>query len=449
MDMTRIGAFLAELRKENDLTQEELGESLGVSNKTVSRWETGTYLPPVEMLQRLSERYSVSINEILSGERLTEETYRERAEENIKSALSESPFTIEERLAFFKRKWRKDNVFTMVCCVVCWIVLLLVLKNQQVETYLIAAIGSLMGVAFYVVLHNRMMTYAEGRVFDKMVKERNIEYEEGVRELQRNRWRPQGGFWMTMLVLVGFIGVIVLTSVFAKDQSPEKQLLIDSLVRVVFIVLILRILVKYYNRENWKQIINSRNMGAALLAGGGMILFMSVECIVLFTKTPASIWQEMRDGPWPILLASFLCYPLINGVLTGLLSCALLLEGYFQHGKRTAKQRLLYALLCGVFFEVVSSSSGLQIGIVGIIMAAVYLHSGNILVPILLAFMQNVIGRILGSNDISLTIINMPIFWIALILAGVWAMVFLIIPEKQDKNRGKGGMLEAVDEVGS
>ena len=63
MDMTRIGAFLAELRKENDLTQEELGESLGVSNKTVSRWETGTYLPPVEMLQRLSERYSVSINE--------------------------------------------------------------------------------------------------------------------------------------------------------------------------------------------------------------------------------------------------------------------------------------------------------------------------------------------------------------------------------------------------
>ncbi len=429
MDMTRIGAFLAELRKENDLTQEELGESLGVSNKTVSRWETGTYLPPVEMLQRLSERYSVSINEILSGERLTAESYREKAEENIKSALSESPFTIEERLAFFKRKWRKDNVFTMACCVVCWIVLLLVLKNQQVETYLIAAIGSLMGVAFYVVLHNRMMTYAEGRVFDKMVKERNIEYEEGVRELQRNRWRPQGGFWMTMLVLVGFIGVIVLTSVFAKDQSPEKQLLIDSLVRVVFIVLILRILVKYYNRENWKQIINSRNMGAALLAGGGMILFMSVECIVLFTKTPASIWQEMRDGPWPILLASFLCYPLINGVLTGLL--------------------LLYALLCGVFFEVVSSSSGLQIGIVGIIMAAVYLHSGNILVPILLAFMQNVIGRILGSNDISLTIINMPIFWIALILAGVWAMVFLIIPEKQDKNRGKGGMLEAVDEVGS
>ena len=181
-----------------------------------------------------------------------------------------------------------------------------------------------------------------------------------------------------------------------------------------------------------------------------MILFMSVECIVLFTKTPASIWQEMRAGPWQILLASFLGYPLINGVLTGLLSCALLLEGYFQHGKRTAKRRLLYALLCGVFFEAVSSSSGLQIGIVGIVLAAVYLHSSNMLVPILLAFVQNVIGRILGSNDISLTIINMPIFWIALILAGVWAVVFLILPEKQDTSLplgGEGGPLKAVDEV--
>ena len=435
MDMTRIGSFLAELRREKNLTQEELGEALGVSNKTVSRWETGTYLPPVEMLQLLSDRYDVSINEILSGKRLTVEDYREKAEENIKSALLESPFTIEERLAFFKRKWRKDNVFTMACCAVCWIVLLLVLKNQQVETYLIAAIGSLMGVAFYVVLHNRMMAYAESRVFDKMVKERNLEYEEGIRELQRNRWQPQGGFWMTMVILVGLIGVIALTSVFIKDQSRVKQLLLESLVRIVFGGLILHVLVKYYDKENWRNIINTRNMSAALLAGGGMILFMSVECIVLFMKTPTSFWQELRTEPWQMLLANFLCYPLANGVLSGLLACALLLEGYFQRDKRTAKHRLLYALLCGVFFEVVSNSSGLQIGIVGIVLAAVYLYSSNILVPILLAFMQNVIGRILGYNmDIALAFVKMPIYWAAFILAGVWAVAFLVLPEK-DNNK--------------
>ena len=95
MDMMRIGAFLAKLRKENGLTQEELGQTLGVSNKTVSRWETGTYLPPVEMLQRMSERYGVSINEILSGERLSAEDYREKAEENIKSGLMPGRLALE------------------------------------------------------------------------------------------------------------------------------------------------------------------------------------------------------------------------------------------------------------------------------------------------------------------------------------------------------------------
>ena len=53
MDTIKIGRFLKELRKENKLTQEQLGEKLGVTNKTVSRWETGTYLPPVECLSML------------------------------------------------------------------------------------------------------------------------------------------------------------------------------------------------------------------------------------------------------------------------------------------------------------------------------------------------------------------------------------------------------------
>lgn len=58
MDMVKMGSFLAELRKEQKLTQSELGEKLGVTNKTVSRWETGTYMPPVEILEELSRLYS-------------------------------------------------------------------------------------------------------------------------------------------------------------------------------------------------------------------------------------------------------------------------------------------------------------------------------------------------------------------------------------------------------
>ena len=53
MDQIKIGRFIAALRKESGLTQEQLGEKLGVTNKTISRWENGNYMPDVEMLSLL------------------------------------------------------------------------------------------------------------------------------------------------------------------------------------------------------------------------------------------------------------------------------------------------------------------------------------------------------------------------------------------------------------
>lgn len=99
MDMQKIGYFLAELRKEKNLTQDELGEQIGVTNKTVSRWENGNYLPPVEILQILSNLYNVSINELLSGERLSDERYKEHAEEYITVDLIKKNKTAKKYLA--------------------------------------------------------------------------------------------------------------------------------------------------------------------------------------------------------------------------------------------------------------------------------------------------------------------------------------------------------------
>ena len=56
MELTQIGKFIAELRKEHGFTQEQLGDKIGVTNKTVSRWETGTYLPPADALLVILER---------------------------------------------------------------------------------------------------------------------------------------------------------------------------------------------------------------------------------------------------------------------------------------------------------------------------------------------------------------------------------------------------------
>ena len=97
MDTVKIGKFLKELRKEKGYTQEILGEKIGVTNKTVSRWETGTYMPPVECLALLSDIYDVSINEIVAGQRLNEAEFNDAAEENLSEALQLSENAYKQR----------------------------------------------------------------------------------------------------------------------------------------------------------------------------------------------------------------------------------------------------------------------------------------------------------------------------------------------------------------
>ena len=69
MDLQKIGTFLKALRKEKELTQEQLAETLNVSRRTVSRWETGSNLPDLDILIELSALYGVGLREILDGER--------------------------------------------------------------------------------------------------------------------------------------------------------------------------------------------------------------------------------------------------------------------------------------------------------------------------------------------------------------------------------------------
>lgn len=108
MDTKKIGMFLKELRKQNNMTQEQLGERLGVTNKTVSRWETGNYMPPIECLKLLSDIYVISINEIISGKRLDEENYKIEAEENITVAF--------ERMEY--KKIKIDHFMIALWCIV-------------------------------------------------------------------------------------------------------------------------------------------------------------------------------------------------------------------------------------------------------------------------------------------------------------------------------------------
>lgn len=72
MEQVKIGKFIHEMRKEQSLTQRELAEKLNISDKTVSKWETGNGLPEVALMLPLCELLHISVNELLSGQRLDE-----------------------------------------------------------------------------------------------------------------------------------------------------------------------------------------------------------------------------------------------------------------------------------------------------------------------------------------------------------------------------------------
>ena len=163
MDTIKIGNFLAELRKEQNLTQEALGEKLGVTNKTVSRWENGNYLPPVEMLQELGKLYAVSINEILCGERIPEENYQAKAEETIAGILSGSPFSFKERSDFWKRKWQKDHLITNVALAALLLVMLV--AGILLSKPLVAGLAPILALVVYMVRRNTMIIYVENNLY--------------------------------------------------------------------------------------------------------------------------------------------------------------------------------------------------------------------------------------------------------------------------------------------
>ena len=80
MDQVKAGAFLKKLRRERGITQEQLAAELGVSGRTISRWETGSNMPDISLLVEIAEYFDVSIPEIIKGERKSEDMKEETKE---------------------------------------------------------------------------------------------------------------------------------------------------------------------------------------------------------------------------------------------------------------------------------------------------------------------------------------------------------------------------------
>ena len=137
MDTKKIGIFLKELRNKKGMTQEQLGEMVGVSNKTISRWETGNYMPPVDCLNMLSDIYNISINEILAGERASGDAFTKIAEQNITVSLKE----LEKDCQTFEKKMMCILAVTTLLTIIILILLPMKTIKDVIVMILVVAVA--------------------------------------------------------------------------------------------------------------------------------------------------------------------------------------------------------------------------------------------------------------------------------------------------------------------
>ena len=114
MEQQKIGKFIHDLRKEKELTQKQLADLVGVSDKTISKWETGRGIPDTAIMNELCMVLGISVNELLSGERLSKDNYNGKAEENMVNLLKDSEAQKD------KQKWSLVNLILNLL----WILLL-------------------------------------------------------------------------------------------------------------------------------------------------------------------------------------------------------------------------------------------------------------------------------------------------------------------------------------
>ncbi len=116
MDQMKIGNFLKELRKEKGITQAQLAETLNVSARTVSRWETGSNMPDISILVDIADYYDISIPEIINGERKSEIMN----EEERKIAKTMSDYATTEKEKIFK-EMKIQSIMGVCALVLYWI----------------------------------------------------------------------------------------------------------------------------------------------------------------------------------------------------------------------------------------------------------------------------------------------------------------------------------------
>lgn len=181
MDQIQIGKLIAECRKKKKMTQANLAEQLGVTDKSVSKWENGVCLPDVSLYKDICEILGITLNEFFAGKRLSDETFKEVADENLLSALENSVFTLKDKIDFFKKKWEREHFFELflVMLVIVFFIIYGFIKDNGLQ-YLFMIIGFISGA----IENNRKMSYIEINAYGKNSKISIDEFRTSIKRLK-------------------------------------------------------------------------------------------------------------------------------------------------------------------------------------------------------------------------------------------------------------------------
>lgn len=100
MNQEKIGKFITQCRKKKNMTQQELSEKLGVSDRTVGNWENGRNMPDLSLFKPLCNELDISLNDLMSGEKVKEKEYQEKLEENMINTIDYTKKKIENKNNF-------------------------------------------------------------------------------------------------------------------------------------------------------------------------------------------------------------------------------------------------------------------------------------------------------------------------------------------------------------
>ena len=143
MDQLKIGKFIASCRKEQGMAQAILAEKLGISDRAVSKWETGKSLPDSGIMLELCDLLNINVNELLSGEKIMAESYDKRAEENLLAMKKE----LEEK----NRQMLKTECMITCPAVIAGLIMVFVASFVEMPVWLKIALIAFALVMIFVV----------------------------------------------------------------------------------------------------------------------------------------------------------------------------------------------------------------------------------------------------------------------------------------------------------